>query len=191
MSAISTLPFAPATSLDPSATALPSFRALTPEQSEANSDWLERDHQIAAGILSTTVASILSAHIHLLDLPFLCARSVYDELVRLYGTSGAQYSFALGRRFIDGKCGESEDVEACVNKVQAQYLELTLLTFDLDSLCINVPLNGLLERFTSFVDQAWIAGSNPLIDDIRNSILRINAGQLNRSNDEVMPWQLG
>lgn len=71
-----------------------------------------------------------------------------------YGNTGAQYSFALGRRFIGSRCKEGKDVEAWVNEVQAQYSyrELKLLSFDLDAVCVNVMPNDLPERFASFVD---------------------------------------
>jgi hypothetical protein len=77
-------------------------------------------------------------------------------------------------------------VEAWVNQVQAQYRELKLLKFDLDALCINVLLNGLPDRFGSFVGSIWTAEKNPSIEDIKISILRVNAGQLNRSNEKAL-----
>ena len=145
----------------PSATvphpALSSVSPLSIDQVRANTDWVDRDHQIAAAILSTTDESILTAHIHLLDVNAGRAQTVYLELFRIYGNTGAQYSFALGRKFIDNKCKDGEDVEVWVNEVQAQYRELKLLSFDLDALCVNVMLNGLPERFTSFVDGVWTA----------------------------------
>lgn len=125
---------------------------LSLDQIRANTDWIDRDHQVAAAILSTTEKSILTAHIHLLDVDTGRAQAVYLELVRIYGNTGAQYSFALGRKFIDSRCKEGEDVEAWVNEVQAQYRELKLHSFDLDALCVKVMLNGLPERFASFVD---------------------------------------
>ena len=115
---------------------------LPVDQARSNADWIDRDHQIAAAILSTTDESILTAHIHLLDVDTGRAQAVYLELVRVYGNIGAQYSFALGRKFIDSRCKEGEDVEAWVNEVQAQYRELKLLSFDFDALCVNVMLNG-------------------------------------------------
>ena len=116
--------------------------SLSLEQARANTDWIDRDHQIAAAILSTTDESILTAHIHLLDVNTGRPQTVYLELVRIYGNTGAQYSFALGPKFIDSRCKEGEDVEAWMNEVQAQYRELKLLSFDLDALCVNVMLNG-------------------------------------------------
>ena len=77
---------------------------LPVDQARANADWIDRDHQIAAAILSTTDESILTAHIHLLGVNTGRAQAVYLELVRVYGNTGAQYSFALGRKFIDNKC---------------------------------------------------------------------------------------
>ena len=107
----------------PSATvphpALSSVSPLSIDQVRANTDWVDRDHQIAAAILSTTDESILTAHIHLLDVNAGRAQTVYLELVRIYGNTGAQYSFALGRKFIDNKCKDGEDVEVWVNDVQA------------------------------------------------------------------------
>jgi len=142
--------------------------------------------RFAAAILSTTDESILTAHIHLLDVDTGRAQAVYLELARVYGNTGAQYSFALGRKYIDSRCKEGEDVEAWVNEVQAQYRELKLLSFDFDALCVNVMLNGLPERFASFVDGVWTASENPSIEDVRVAVLRINAGQMNRTNDKAL-----
>jgi hypothetical protein len=77
-------------------------------------------------------------------------------------------------------------VEAWVNQVQALYRVRKLLSFDLDSLCINVLLNGLPDRFASFVDSICKAEENPSIEDIKIEIIRVNAGQLNRSNDRAV-----
>jgi len=164
---------------DPTATPLP----LTPEQLQLDNAWHERDHQVAAGILSTCEESILAAHIHLLDLPTRRAATIYFELIALYGNTGAQYAFALGRKFVDNRCEDGGDVEAWVNTVLAQHRELKLVRFDLDALCVNVLLNGLPERFTSYVDQVWTASANPTIEEIRVAILRINAGQQNRTTE--------
>jgi hypothetical protein len=84
--------------------------------------WTDRDSQIAAAILSTTSESILSAHIdHLNDSTTELPRSrvLFKALEKLYGTSGPQYSFALGRKFLESRCADQEDVEAWVNQVQA------------------------------------------------------------------------
>lgn len=92
--------------------------------------WIDRDNQVAAAILSTTSESILSAHIdHLNDSTAELPRSrvIFKALEKLYGTSGPQYLFALGRKFLESRCGDQEDVEAWVNQVQAQYRELKLL----------------------------------------------------------------
>ncbi|GFZ52390.1 hypothetical protein JCM24511_10163 [Saitozyma sp. JCM 24511] len=157
-----------------------------PPQGTLLEAWAERDNQVAAAILSTTSESILSAHIDLLsdtkrEAPR--SRTIYESLVKQYGSSGPQYVFGFGRTFIESKCAEGEDVEVCVYHVQALYRELKLLSFDLDSLCINVLLNGLPDRFASFVDSIWKAEENPSIEDIKIEILRVNAGQLNRLND--------
>jgi hypothetical protein len=87
----------------------------------------------------------------------------------------AQYTFALGHRFIDNRCGE--DVNAWVSKIKAQYSEVKSLIFDLDSLCVNVLLTGLPERFQAFVNTVWTAANSPTIDSVCDTILRINAGQ--------------
>jgi hypothetical protein len=103
---------------------------------------IDRDNQAAAAILSTTPESILSAHIDLLSCSKVTARRsrmVFNSLEKLYGTSGPQYSFALGRKFIGKRCGDEEDVEGWVNQVQAQYRELKHLSFDLDALCTCSP----------------------------------------------------
>ncbi|GFZ51759.1 hypothetical protein JCM24511_09527 [Saitozyma sp. JCM 24511] len=132
--------------------------------------WTDRDNQVARAILSTTSESILSAHIdHLNDFIAELPRSrvIFKALEKLHGTSGLQYSFALGGKFLDSRCGDQEDVEAW-----AQYRELKLIKFDLDALCINVLLNGLPDRFGSFVDSSWTGEKNPSIEDIKVSILR-------------------
>jgi len=47
-------------------------------------------------------------------------------------------------------------------------------------------LNGLPERFASFVDGVWTASENPSIEDVRVAVLTINAGQMNRTNDKAL-----
>lgn len=150
---------------------------------KAIAEWHDKDHQIAAGILSTCEESILTAHIDLLDLSTGRARAVYKGLEDVYGTSGAQYLFARGRRFLDMRCEEGEDVEAWVNDLFARHRELKVLKFDLDMTCINVLLNGLPPRFSAYVDQVWTATSNPTPEDVRLSVLRINAGHQDRASD--------
>jgi hypothetical protein len=86
---------------------------------KAIADWHDRDHQIAAGILSTCEESILTAHIDLLDKSTARSHSVYKALEDVYGTSGAQYLFARGRRFLDMRCEEGDDVEGWVNDLFA------------------------------------------------------------------------
>lgn len=169
--------------IDPATTATPPALTLTPEQLQANNAWHERDHQVAAGILSACEESILAGHIHLLDLPTRRAATIYYELSALYGNTGAQYAFAIGRKFVDSRCEDAGDVEGWVNTVLAQHRELKLVRFDLDALCVNVLLNGLPERFSSYVDQVWTANANPTIEEIRIAILRINAGQQNRATE--------
>lgn len=157
----------------------------TPPASDekAKSDWHERDHQIAAGLLTTTDEAILTAHIHLLDQSERRTYQIFSELTRVYGTSGAQYTSALGCKFVQSKCAPDEDVEAWVNNVLALYRELKVLSFDLDLLCVNVLLNGIPERFSAYIDQVWAASESPSIEDVRVAILRINAGHQNRATD--------
>jgi hypothetical protein len=57
--------------------------------------------------------------------------------------------------------------------------------------CVSSPyaaflLNCLPDRFGSFVDSIWTAEKDPSIEDIKISILRVNAGQLNRSNEKAL-----
>ncbi|GFZ52314.1 hypothetical protein JCM24511_10087 [Saitozyma sp. JCM 24511] len=154
-----------------------------------SNSYIDPNTKVAAAILSTTSGSILSAHIdHLNDSTTELPQSPvnFKALEKLYGTSGPQYSFALGRKFLESRCADQDDVEAWVNQVQAQYRELKLLKFDLDALCINVLLNGLPDRFGSFVDSIWTAEKNPSVEDTKISILRVNAGQLNRSNEKAL-----
>ena len=57
------------------------FQPLLPvDQARANADWINRDHRIAAAILSTTDESILTAHIHLLDVEAGRAQAVFSSL---------------------------------------------------------------------------------------------------------------
>jgi hypothetical protein len=169
---------------DPSLPSPPySIDNTSPLEMKANNDWIDRDRQIAAGILLTCDEDILKAHIHLLDEPFPRSIKVYQALEKVYGTTGAQYTFALGRQFLDMKCEDGGDVEAWVNQAIARYRELKLLEFNLDQLCVNVLLNGLPARFGSYLDQVWTSSENPSIESVKLAILRINAGNHARSDD--------
>ena len=87
----------------PSASVPPPLSSVSPllmDQICANTDWVDWDHQIAAAILSATDELILTVHIHLLNVNAGCAQTIYLELVRIYGNTGAPYLFALGRKFI-------------------------------------------------------------------------------------------
>ncbi|RSH80693.1 hypothetical protein EHS25_007171 [Saitozyma podzolica] len=64
--------------------------------------------------------------------------------------------FALGRRFIENRVHGEDSVGNWVDQVKAQHRELKSLKFDLDALCVNVLLNGLPDRFSSFVDNLTI-----------------------------------
>lgn len=66
-------------------------KPLSAEQLKANSDWDDRDQQVAAGILPTCEESILAATIHLLEVGDCKALAVYQALGEKQGTSGAQY----------------------------------------------------------------------------------------------------
>lgn len=77
---------------------------------------------------------------------------------------------------MENKCGENEDVDRWLNDVHAQYCELSSLKFALNELYVNVLLAGLPERFTSYIDQVFIATENPKPEDVRLSNLRLNAG---------------
>ncbi|KAI9638717.1 uncharacterized protein MKK02DRAFT_21837, partial [Dioszegia hungarica] len=156
-------------------------KAQLPEEEEDMEEWDVTDKKLAAAILTTLDEEILTAHIDLLDStgPFR-ARSIYLDLASIYGTSGPQYSFAKGRQFIDNKCGEADNVENWVNQVQSQYRELKVLDFNLDTLLINVLLNGLPSRFAAFVDSVWTTDSHLTAEALKIKILQVNSGQLNR-----------
>jgi hypothetical protein len=155
---------------------------------------IDRDNQVAAAILSTTSEGVLSAHIDLLSCSKVAARRsriIFNSLEKLYGTSGPQYSFALGRKFIEKRCGDEEDVEAWVNQVQAQYRELKHLSAQASL----VRSRCSLHMFSSMVwltasPRLWTRsgrlGRTPRIDDVKISILRVNDGQLNRSNEQPL-----
>ncbi|RXK35846.1 hypothetical protein M231_06894 [Tremella mesenterica] len=160
--------------------------------------------EVAAAILHSTSEDILSAHLHLLSpigppstdrpvsttiSPAYRARTIYDSLKKTYGTTGAQYSFALGKKFVENRCSEDEDVEEWVNKVLAQYRDLKVLLYDLDQLCVNVLLNGLPDHFSSFIDGIWKEDDTPSVENIKIEILRVNAGQRNRTNDKALAAQ--
>jgi hypothetical protein len=150
---------------------------------------IDRDNQVAAAILSTTSESILSAHIDLLSCSKVAARRsrmVFNSLEKLYGTSGPQYSFALGRKFIEKRCGDEEDVEAWVNQVQAQYRELKhQLVRSRCSLHVFSSMVWLTASHRSWTRSGRL-GRTPRIDDVKISILRVNNGQLNRSNHKAL-----
>jgi hypothetical protein len=140
--------------------------ASPPSNGSQSAAWLERDGQLAGLILQSTATPILSAHLHLvipsLDIspstekdsaPHIGrASAVYHALKKTYGTSNAQYMFALGRRFIENRVHGEDSVGNWVDQVKAQHRELKSLKFDLDALCVNVLLNGLPDRFSSYVD---------------------------------------
>lgn len=173
--------------------------ASPPERSQ--SAWFERDGQLAGLILQSTSMPILSAHLHLVipsadispsssndkETPPHTgkASSVYSALKKTYGTSNAQYTFALGRRFIENTAGEGS-VSEWVNQVKAQHRELKSLQFNLDALCVNVLLNGLPERFSSYVDNVWTNSETPTIDSVCDSILRIDAGHQSRTDNNPL-----
>jgi len=138
---------------------------------EYSKEWIERDAQVAAALLLTSNEDIITAHIQLLSQSPPVTKQVYDALVQQYGTGGAQYSFALGRKFMENKCGENEDVERWLNDVHSQYCELSTLQFTLKELYVNVLLAGLPERFTSYIDQVFIASENPEPEAVRLAIL--------------------
>jgi hypothetical protein len=139
--------------------------------------------------LSTTFEIILSAHIdHLNDSTTELPRSrvIFKAPEKLYRTSGSQYSFAFARKFLESRFGDQEDVEAWVNQVQAQYRELKLHKFDLDALCIMSCSTVCPIAAARFLHSIWTAEKNPSIEDIKNSILWVNAGQLNRSKEKAL-----
>ncbi|EIW69763.1 hypothetical protein TREMEDRAFT_61527 [Tremella mesenterica DSM 1558] len=112
--------------------------------------WNERDEQVAAAILHSTSEDILSAHLHLLSAT--------------YGTNGAQYSFTLGKKFVDNRCSEDEAVEEWVNKVLARYDDFKVLSYDLDQLGVNVLLNGLPDCFSLFINGIWKEDETPSVE---------------------------
>nr|XP_019042253.1 hypothetical protein I302_08854 [Kwoniella bestiolae CBS 10118]OCF21183.1 hypothetical protein I302_08854 [Kwoniella bestiolae CBS 10118] len=175
--------------------------ATYPTSASAANTWKSKDQQIAALILSTTSPTILAAHIHILDNPPLPADvsptpdlyipralAIYTALKTTYGTSNAQYTFALARKFIDNKFYELNDdqtnhpttINGWVNEVLAQHRELKTLKYDIDSLCVNVLLNGLPARFSSYVDAVFERAETPSIESVCDAILRIDAGQQER-----------
>lgn len=161
-----------------------------PDASSAQIEqWDERDAQVAAALLNTCDQATLDAHIHFLLKPPTAGegitKAIYDTLVKTYGNSGNQYSFALGRKFIASQC-DSDDVQAWVNSVIAMYQELDHLKFDLKSLCINVLLNGLPERFEPFIDQVWASTEAPTIESLKVAIANIDAGHTTRSTQQAL-----
>ncbi|RXK34623.1 hypothetical protein M231_08121 [Tremella mesenterica] len=167
--------------------------------------WNKRDGQVAAAILHSTSEDILSAHLHLLSpldppltnqpvsttiFPAYRAQTIYDSLKKTYGTNGVQYSFALAKKFVDNRCSEDEDVEEWVNKVLAQYRDLKVLSYDLNQLCGNVLLNGLPDRFSSFIDGIWKEDDTPSVENIKIKILRVSAGQRNQTNNKALAAQV-
>ena len=75
--------------------------------------WTGRDHPATVVIFPTSSQTIVSAQINLLSDPetqLPRPRTIYDSLCWRDGTSGPQYSFTIGRKFIGNRCGEGEDV---------------------------------------------------------------------------------
>lgn len=108
----------------------------------SHSQWIKLEYMrtgsiaiTRVAILSTTDESILTARIHLLDVNTGRASTAHLELDRIYGDTGAQYSSALGPKFIDSRCKEGENVKAWVkpeyrrNTVSSSCSRSTLMPF--------------------------------------------------------------
>lgn len=146
--------------------------------------WYNLDGEIAACILDTTADHIATACMYFItDVEHQRrASDLWAELQRVYGTTGAQQAFALGRQFIQSKCGTNDHVVTWVDKVMTQYQELKVLKFDLDNLCINVLLSGLPRRFEAFIDQIWTDETSPTVEELRAKILRIDSAHESRKS---------
>lgn len=157
---------------------------------EEKAVWNDQDVMLANCILDTTDFAIRSAHYHLLEASSgqdglsRLALAVFNALKATYGTSNAQYAFSLARRFIDSHCGEEDDVNLWINEVLAQFRELATMQYSLDSLCVNVLLHGLPERFNGFTDTVWSSATTPTVESVSDAILRINAGHQHRRQTE-------
>lgn len=157
---------------------------------EEKAIWDDQDAMLANCILDATDFAILSAHYHLLEASSSqggfsrLALAVFSALKATYGTSNAQYAFSLARRFIDSQCGEDDDVNLWVNEVLAQYRELATMKYTLDSLCVNVLLHGLPERFNGFTDTVWSSATTPTVESVSDAVLRIHAGHQHRRQAE-------
>lgn len=151
------------------------------DPSEAQS-WHDFDGEIAACILDTTADHIATACMSFItDLDHERRTSdLWTELQRVYGSTGAQQAFILGRQFIQNKCGSNDNVVTWVDTVMTQYQELKVLKFDLDTLCVNVLLSGLPNRFLAFIDQTWTDDDAPNVQDLRATILRIDSAHQSR-----------
>ena len=162
------------------------LKGVPAQKDKSRWTWKKVDEQVANFLLQTCDFDIASAFYHLIDddlaAPF--THNVYTALKRAYGSTDAQYQFALGRKFIDNRCSEMGDVNAWVNEIRAQYRELSTLKFDLSALCINVILNGLPSRLDAFADSVFATEETPTIDSICERLLRVDAGQKNREMQE-------
>ncbi|EKD00935.1 hypothetical protein A1Q2_04808 [Trichosporon asahii var. asahii CBS 8904] len=154
------------------------FSDSSPAQ-QATEGWSARDELVATGILYTCDRSIAAEYLHLLDDPQYknCrARTLWCSLESTYGSSGLQYVFSVGRKFLESRCESDDDVETWLNSVFQQYRELQLLDFRLDSLLLNVIIAGLPPRFDNFKDQLWARSTLPSRDELKVMILNVNAG---------------
>lgn len=163
------------------------LKGIPAQKEESRWTWGQVDEQVANFLLQACDFNIAAAFYHLVDdgatPPF--TYNVYTALKKAHGTSDAQYTFALGRKFIDNRCDDSTDVNAWINEVRAQYRELSTLKFDLTALCINVILNGLPTRLDAFADSVFATEEAPTIDSICERLLRVDAGQKNRESTEI------
>ena len=94
--------------------------------------------------------------------------------------------FALSQKLTDNKCQKPVDVGAWVNKVQTQYHELKLLSFELNALCADTMINGLPDRVTSIVNGVWTMSMSPGIKYAWSAILGINAGQMDCMRNKAL-----
>nr|XP_031859283.1 uncharacterized protein CI109_005312 [Kwoniella shandongensis]KAA5526355.1 hypothetical protein CI109_005312 [Kwoniella shandongensis] len=162
---------------------------LTELEQQANIEWNIRDKLVANGISGTLGRTISANFDRYLKLPMCRSKAIYAAIVEKHGAAGVQYTFSVARRFLARQCGEGEDVRTFLRDAQSDYLELDNLSFDLKALHLNIILNGLPTRFNSFKDSIWKATYTPAIDDIEQSIIRIDAGHREQTSMAALASQ--
>lgn len=179
--------------------ALAMSRALSYTNSSASSvsprfiddiTWRRNDKRIAARILTTCQTSIGQEHFHIFkESGPGRARAVFQALDRSYGFMAGRSILSLGMEFMYSKCEDNGDVDAWMDKLDAQQQALKDANFTVEDMAVIVILRGLPSRFSHYVDHVLMTNDKvPKLDEVRRAIRAINAAhQVEMKREEEDP----